>query len=54
MPSWDENTQCFGGLILVPSAKMTISLTYLKKCYITMLFHKYFSLGTVHFPIALH
>lgn len=26
MLSWDENTQCFGGLILVPSAKMTIFL----------------------------
>jgi len=23
MLSWDENTQCFGGLILVPPAKMT-------------------------------
>lgn len=53
MPSGNENTQCFGGLILVPSAKMTISLTLPKKCYITMVFHKYFSPGTVHFPIAL-
>lgn len=53
MLSWDENTQCFGGLILVPSAKMTIFFFFLK-CSTTIPLHKYFSLGTVSFPIALH
>lgn len=49
MLSWDENTQCFGGLRSVLSAKMTIW-----QCPTMIPFCNYFSLGTGSFPITLH
>lgn len=49
MLSWDENTQCFGGLRSVLSAKMTIL-----QCPTMIPLCNYFALGTGSFPIALH